>query len=138
MTCGSVWECPICSAHVSERRADEIRSAMVRNSGAGGSAAFATFTVSHLSNDGLEELLAGFLAAFRRLTSKPSYARLRRRYGVLGYVRVLEVTHGRNGWHLTCISSTSLRVSKIQSLWRLSRMSFTPFGSRQLRVRVCR
>jgi hypothetical protein len=52
----------------------------------------------------------GFLAAFRYLTSKPSYKRLRARAGVLGFIRVLEVTYGRNGWHvhahvLYCFSS---------------------------------
>lgn len=98
--CGSVWACPVCSAHVGEERAGEIREALAKHTAAGGSAAFATFTVSHAHEDSLETVLAGFLAAFRSLTSKPSYARLRGRWGVLGFVRVLEVTYGRNGWHV--------------------------------------
>lgn len=100
MTCGSVWACPVCSAHVSERRAEEIRSALAKHTEHGGSAGFATFTVSHKHDDALEAVLDGFLAAFRYLTSKPSYKRLRVRHGVLGFVRVLEVTYGRNGWHV--------------------------------------
>ncbi len=99
-TCGSVWACPICSAFVSERRAGELRQALDKHSATGGSAGFATFTSSHAVTDSLESSLAAFLAAFRRLTSKPSYARLRKRWGVLGFVRVLEVTHGRHGWHV--------------------------------------
>jgi hypothetical protein len=84
---------------VAERRAEEIRLALAALREAGGSAAFATFTVSHGRGDSLERVLEGFLEAFRYLSSKPSYKRLRARYGVVGYVRVLEVTHGRNGWH---------------------------------------
>ncbi len=98
-TCGSVWVCPVCAGIVSERRADEIRAGLAALTEAGGSAAFATFTVAHGRGDSLERVLEGFLAAFRRLTAKPSYQRLRKRYGVVGYVRVLEVTHGKNGWH---------------------------------------
>jgi hypothetical protein len=98
-TCGSVWVCPVCALIVAERRAEEIRLALAKLTADGGSAAFATFTVSHGRGDSLEHVLEGFLAAFRYLSSKPSYKRLRSRDGVLGYVRVLEATNGRNGWH---------------------------------------
>jgi hypothetical protein len=98
-TCGSVWVCPVCALIVAERRAEEIRLGLAALTAAGGSAAFATFTVSHGRGDSLERVLEGFLVAFRHLTGKPSYARLRKRSGVVGFVRVLEVTHGRNGWH---------------------------------------
>jgi hypothetical protein len=94
-----VWVCPVCASVVGERRADEVRAGLAALTAEGGSAAFATFTVSHGRGDSLERVLEGFLAAFRYLTSKPSYKRLRKRYGVVGYIRVLEVTHGRNGWH---------------------------------------
>ncbi len=100
LTCGSVWACPVCASHVTERRAEELRSMLAALHDQGGSAAFATFTVSHTHEDALETVLEGFLASFRYLTSKPSYKRLRVRCGVVGYVRVLEVTHGRNGWHV--------------------------------------
>ncbi len=98
-TCGSVWVCPVCALIVAERRAEEIRLAMAKLSEDGGSAAFATFTVSHGRGDSLQVVLGGFLGAFRRLGGKKAYSTLRKRYGVLGFVRVLEPTHGRNGWH---------------------------------------
>lgn len=98
-TCGSVWVCPVCAPIIAERRAEEIRNGLAALNDQGGSAAFATLTVSHGRGDSLERILEGFLAAFRYLTAKPSYKRLKARYGVIGYVRVLEVTHGRNGWH---------------------------------------
>jgi hypothetical protein len=110
MTCKSVWACPVCASHITERRAEEIRSALDSLRDKGGSAAFATFTVSHAHEDSLETVLEGFLAAFRYLTSKNAYRSLRKRSGVLGFIRVLEVTYGRNGWHvhahvLYCFSS---------------------------------
>ncbi len=98
--CGSVWACPNCAALIASRRAEELRTALAAHSEAGGSAGFATFTVSHAHDDALETVLDSFLASFRYLMSKPSYKRLRQRYGVLGFVRVLEVTYGRNGWHV--------------------------------------
>jgi hypothetical protein len=94
-----VWVCAVCATIIAERRAEEIRLGLAALSAAGGSAVFATFTVSHGRGDSLERVLEGFLAAFRYLASKPSYKKLRTRYGVVGYIRVLEVTHGRNGWH---------------------------------------
>ncbi len=98
-TCGSVWVCPICALIVAERRAEEIRLALAKLADDGGSAAFATFTVSHGRGDSLERVLEGFLAAFRWLTGRRAYQHVRSRYGVLGSIRVLESTHGRNGWH---------------------------------------
>ena len=100
MVCGSVWACPICAARITEQRAEEVRSGLAALLDRGGSAAFATFTVSHSHEDALQTVLAGFLAAFRYLTGKTAYRALRGRYGVLGFVRVLEVTYGRNGWHV--------------------------------------
>jgi hypothetical protein len=95
-----VWACPVCAARITEKRAEELRAALAKNTELGGSAGFATFTVSHKHEDSLQTVLEGFLASFRYLTSKPSYKRLRARWGVRGSVRVLEVTYGRNGWHV--------------------------------------
>ena len=98
--CGSVWACPVCSSRITSNRAEELRAALAALSKQGGSAAFATFTVSHAHEDALETVLGGFLAAFHALTSWRGYKQLREEFGVIGYVRVLEVTYGRNGWHV--------------------------------------
>jgi hypothetical protein len=100
MVCGSVWACPVCAARITAFRAGEVRSALVALTGRGGSAGFATFTVSHTHEDALAKVLEGFLAAFRSLTSWRGYKALRAAYGVVGFIRVLEVTYGRNGWHV--------------------------------------
>jgi hypothetical protein len=100
MVCGSVWACPVCAARITAFRAVEVRSALAVLTERGGSAGFATFTVSHTHEDALETVLAGFLAAFRSMTSFRGYKALRAAYDVVGFVRVLEVTYGRNGWHV--------------------------------------
>jgi hypothetical protein len=98
--CGSVWACPICSSRITSQRADEIRSALAELRAQDGGAAFATFTVSHTHEDTLPKVLNGFLAALHNLTSWRGYKELRAAYGITGYIRVLEVTYGRNGWHV--------------------------------------
>ncbi len=98
--CGSVWACPICSSRITSQRADEIRAALAELRDQGGGAAFATLTVSHTHEDTLPKVLNGFLAALHNLTSWRGYKELRAAYGITGYIRVLEVTYGRNGWHV--------------------------------------
>ncbi len=98
--CGSVWACPVCASRITEKRAEEVRAALIALNDRGGSAGFATLTVAHSHEDALETVLEGFLTAFRSLTSWRGYKTLREEFGVLGYVRVLEVTYGRNGWHV--------------------------------------
>jgi hypothetical protein len=98
--CGSVWACPICSSRITSQRAEEIRSALAELNNQGGGAAFATFTVAHSHEDALPKVLNGFLGALHNLTSWRGYKELRAEYGIIGYIRVLEVTYGRNGWHV--------------------------------------
>ena len=97
--CGSIFACPVCSARITSIRAEELRAALVELDKRGGSAAFGTMTVSHHESDSLASTLGGFLAALHTLTSWRGYKELRARFGVIGHVRVLEATHGRNGWH---------------------------------------
>lgn len=98
--CGSVWACPICSSRITSTRAEEIRAGLLELHKQGGSAAFATLTVAHSHEDTLEKVLTGSLAALHSLTSWRGYKALRDEYHIVGYVRVLEVTYGRNGWHV--------------------------------------
>jgi len=99
-TCGSVWSCPVCSSRISAHRNTELNKVNTAWRERGGSILFATFTMRHTSGDSLAELWDGLSAAWRRLVSGKGYQTLKEQYGIDGYVRVVEVTHGDNGWHV--------------------------------------
>lgn len=99
-TCHSVWMCPLCSAKVSERRRLELSEGLRVHREKKGQVLFWTLTFPHSRYDDLSEILSRFLAAIRLMNSTRGYKDVRRRFGVVGYVRALEVTHSeRNGWH---------------------------------------
>ncbi len=95
-TCGSIWMCPVCASKISERRRLELAQALTTHNGL---VVLATFTVQHRASDALSGLLDGFLGSLRRLRMGTPWKKLESRFGVLGGVRAIEVTHGSNGWH---------------------------------------
>jgi hypothetical protein len=99
-TCGSVWHCPVCAARISEHRRGELSRLVNAHIKAGGSVWMTTYTVSHKKYDDLEQLVAGFLAARRKMRMGRRGMALRNDFGVIGTVSVLEVTWSpRHGWH---------------------------------------
>lgn len=98
--CGSVWLCPVCSAHIRFVRSLEIAEACRRHLEAGGGLLFWTATLRHHLGDGLPPLLDGLLSAHRGVVTGAPWFRQRDRYGVVGRIRSTEVTWGLpNGWH---------------------------------------
>lgn len=97
--CGSVWHCPICSAAISARRAEELQMAVRAWLGTPGrSVLLLTLTTRHSRDDALPVLLGDFLAAEKAFKQGRAYRALRKQ--LQGFVRALEVTHGEaNGWH---------------------------------------
>jgi hypothetical protein len=100
-TCHSVWSCPVCSAKISERRRLELVQGIKAHRENGGAVLFWTLTFPHTRSDELATILDRFLRAIRWLTSHKTYKQaIKPQFGILGYVRALETTHGvRNGWH---------------------------------------
>lgn len=99
--CGSIWSCTVCAAKIRDGRAGEIDQATRRHLQAGGTILFATLTFRHLKAEGLglDPLLRRMLAAWRRTLQGDSWRAFRLSDGIVGYVRSVEVTHGRHGWH---------------------------------------
>jgi len=99
--CGSVWVCPTCAAKVQERRRVEIEQGVnwvYEQEGL--KAVLVTLTFPHRRDQELKVLRRGFAGALRRLRSGRVWKRFRESMGMVGFIRALEVTHGRHGWHL--------------------------------------
>jgi hypothetical protein len=99
MTCGSVTACPVCAAKIRQGRAEEIDEALAVHLAGGAGATFVTLTVPHNVGMSLEALWSAVSGSWAALVSGRHRSNLRERFGVIGYVRATEVTHGRAGWH---------------------------------------
>lgn len=99
-TCGSVWDCPICAAKISERRRiDEVLPAMLAWEAEGGECLLLTLTNPHFIHSVLADLVKGQQRAMGSMTSSRAYKRLMADMGCIGTIRAWEVTHGVNGFH---------------------------------------
>ncbi|UED78116.1 protein rep [Brevibacillus sp. DP1.3A] len=96
--CGSVWQCPVCAAKISELRKKELRCAVDGHLKTG-KLAMLTLTFSHQKKDRLKETLAKFSEAVDRFRSGKRYARIMKKIGLIGTIRSFEITYGTNGWH---------------------------------------
>lgn len=98
--CNSVWQCPVCAAKVSSRRSNEMLQAFDTWRAKGGDVLFVTFTLRHSARQALSLVWDGLSAAWRGLVSGKGWQNLREEWGLVGFVRAVEVTHGSNGWHV--------------------------------------
>lgn len=119
-TCSSVSACPCCSARIREQRARTIEAAGVSHLRAGGQLVFITLTLPHDTGDPLgsdkssgqvgllDTVVDGWNAVQKssgwRSLAKVSGITMASRAGGrpkrrLAFVRAVEVTHGRSGWH---------------------------------------
>jgi hypothetical protein len=67
---------------------------------AGGSASLITLTMRHHAGHKLKDLWQALSSAWRGAISGKQWIKDQELGGLLGWVRVVEATHGRNGWHL--------------------------------------
>lgn len=119
-TCGSVWACPTCSAKIFGSRQTEVATAVEAWRARGGRVAMATFTMRHQADQSLASLWAALSSGWSAMTSGRAHQVEKEIYGVpttrviasghragqtvptnvLPWLRVVEVTHGSNGWHV--------------------------------------
>jgi hypothetical protein len=97
LACGSVWECPPCSARIRAERATEVQTAVAWHGVERTS--MVTLTVRHGLGSDLKALRAGVAEAWRFMQQGSPWKRFRERVLLKGTIRALEVTHGPNGWH---------------------------------------
>ncbi|MEU4843287.1 hypothetical protein AB0F99_34150, partial [Nocardia testacea] len=98
-TCGRIWLCPVCSAKIRVRRGDEAAEGIGRHLDNGGGAYFCTVTASHSIDDPLATTFQVVTQAWRYLKTGRAYQTEKKRYGIVGDIKAVEVTHGENGWH---------------------------------------
>ena len=95
--CGSIWTCAPCATKIQTVRTQNI-ARLIENFL--GIALLITQTVPHSSQDRLDLLLGSFLEAIHAFKKGRSWIALKKQFGIVGYVRALEVTWSpRNGWH---------------------------------------
>jgi hypothetical protein len=99
-TCGSVWGCGVCNAKIMARRNLEIGAAVEAWESRGGTVAFGTQTMRHFSGQSLEGLWTCLSKAWGKVTTGRAWMLNKKRYGIAGWLRVVEVTFGVNGWHV--------------------------------------
>ena len=99
VTCGSVWACPVCAGRVQLQRAAELTLLVERARADALGTCMVTLTVRHGLGHELRSTRAGVLRAWKHVLQSRAWKRIRERYQVAGYVRAVEVTHGRAGWH---------------------------------------
>lgn len=99
MVCGSVWNCPICASKISERRRIELKTAYDKHLSEGGQVALLTLTFSHKKTDRLKDTLYLFNQATQKFFRGKRFDRIREKIGLIGRIRVFEITYGINGFH---------------------------------------
>ena len=98
-SCGSVWTCAPCAAKIARGRQSDVAGLLERHMAAGGAGLFLTLTVPHDDGAPLRELRRIVAGAWRAIQGGAQWLAMKERCGIVGTVRALEVTHGRNGWH---------------------------------------
>jgi len=99
VTCGSVWNCPVCAAKVAGQRRRAIGSMLLRHKLQGGGVYMATFTLRHHPFQDPKELRQVVSKSFSKVIAGAPWQRQKKATTTIGYIRALEVTHGAKGWH---------------------------------------
>jgi hypothetical protein len=99
-TCGSVWCCPVCAAKIMASRSKDVKAAIDLWGLQNKSFIFQTLTMRHHKGQSLEELWQGLSFAWQRLNSGGAAKAEAAKYAQAGFIRVVELTYGSNGWHI--------------------------------------
>lgn len=98
--CGSVWMCPVCAKQITEKRRDELKTAIETwKNDHFGSVLLLTLTFSHSVNESLKSLLERQKKALKIFNETTKVQALFKKIGVEYKIKSLEMTYGKNGWH---------------------------------------
>lgn len=143
--CGSIWVCPNCGPKIRQRRAEEIERALVafmrepihwgegdrraracplaeRDQAKAGTVLLLTLTMPHDFGEGLRPLLRTISKGFEALVSGRRWWDDCDDFGLVGYIRAHDSTHGANGWHphfhVVLLARDELTPSQLRQLRR--------------------
>jgi hypothetical protein len=103
VTCGSVHVCPCCSTSIRRTRQDELDQVGKFWEGESCGLVMMTLTMRHYDRDPLADLADMQREAWKRafgMNAGRAWRNAKKTYGIRGFVRAWEVTHGPNGWHV--------------------------------------
>jgi hypothetical protein len=119
--CGSVWGCPLCAPKITERKRIDVEEGMASAKDKGLQVMLATFTIPHGLGHDLKQIRAQLLQAWRKGSTSRAGKAMRKMIGLRGYIRVVEVTYGVNGWHphfhVLFFLDTEFSAQDIQQAW---------------------
>lgn len=99
-SCGSVWACAVCAAKISATRQGELQQGLSTWAERGHTVTMITLTMRHHKGQALADLWNALAKAWTAVTSGKAWQQQKARYGVAGWCRLVEVTHGKAGWHV--------------------------------------
>lgn len=98
--CGSIWSCPVCAKQITEKRRQELKTALNKwKTDLEGSVYLLTLTFSHSPDQSLKSNLSGLKKAMKRFYETTRVQAIFKELGIHHKIKGLEVTYGRNGWH---------------------------------------
>lgn len=97
--CGSVWQCPVCSAKISAKRKEQLTTSLEKARAAGYSFYFLTLTLQHSRENTLRSTLDTLAEVYRKMQSGKMYQAFKSRYQLVGSVRGLEHTYSHQSGH---------------------------------------
>lgn len=119
-TCGSTWACPVCSQKIATVRAADLAGAVAAWHETNGRVLMLTLTMRHKKGQRLADLWDSLSHAWGKVTSGRGWVADQAHFGTviprtiktgkdkgqvrreqrIGFARVVETTHGENGWHV--------------------------------------
>lgn len=98
--CRNVWICPICSIKISEKRRQELKTAISNAKNNNLSIVMMTLTAPHYKGSSLDYLISKMQEAYTKSFRDTSGKEFLKKFNIIGRIRALEVTYGEeNGFH---------------------------------------
>ncbi|MGW2089706.1 protein rep [Streptomyces sp. NPDC001880] len=127
VTCGSVHVCPCCSTSIRRVRQDELEQVGEFWECQSCGLVMMTLTMRHYRRDPLKDLVEKQREAWKRgfgQNAGRAWREAKAVYGIRGFVRAWEVTHGSNGWHahyhVLLFLARPLAAGQVQELQHLA------------------